>query len=208
MLSIRDIMRASPVMPVIVIDRVEDAVPLAKALVAGGIRVLEVTLRTAAALESIRAIAAGVPDAIVGVGTVTQPAQFAEVKAAGAVFAVTPGLTRELAEAAKTAGVPLLPGVMTPSEVIAARSAGFDAMKLFPAEQAGGLGMIKAMGGPFADVLFCPTGGVTLDSAPKFLALPNVGCVGGSWLVPKDRVASGDWQAITQLAREAAALRA
>jgi 2-dehydro-3-deoxyphosphogluconate aldolase/(4S)-4-hydroxy-2-oxoglutarate aldolase len=201
-------MRASPVMPVIVIDRVEDAVPLAKALVAGGIRVLEVTLRTAAALESIRAIAAGVPDAIVGVGTVTQPAQFAEVKAAGAVFAVTPGLTRELAEAAKTAGVPLLPGVMTPSEVIAARSAGFDAMKLFPAEQAGGLGMIKAMGGPFADVLFCPTGGVTLDSAPKFLALPNVGCVGGSWLVPKDRVASGDWQAITQLAREAAALRA
>jgi 2-dehydro-3-deoxyphosphogluconate aldolase/(4S)-4-hydroxy-2-oxoglutarate aldolase len=206
-MSIRDIMRASPVMPVIVIDRVEDAVPLAKALVAGGIRVLEITLRTAAALDAIRAIAAAVPDAIVGVGTVTQPEQFAQVKAAGAVFAVTPGLTKELADAAKAAGMPLLPGVMTPSEVIAARAAGFDAMKLFPAEQAGGLGMLKALGGPFADVLFCPTGGVTLESAPKFLALPNVGCVGGSWLVPKDRVQGGDWQAITQLAREAAALR-
>lgn len=201
-------MRTSPVMPVIVIDRVEDAVPLARALVAGGIRVLEVTLRTAAALDSIKAIAAAVPDAIVGVGTVTQPEQFAQVKAAGAVFAVTPGLTATLADAAKAAGMPLLPGVMTPSEVIAARAAGFDAMKLFPAEQAGGIGMLKAMAGPFADVLFCPTGGVTLESAPKFLALPNVGCVGGSWLVPKDKVAAGDWAAITQLAKEAAALRA
>lgn len=206
-MSIRDIMRASPVMPVIVIDRVEDAVPLARALVAGGIRVLEVTLRTAAALESIKAIAAAVPDAIVGVGTVTQPEQFAQVKAAGAKFAVTPGFTDTLARAAVEAGMPLLPGVMTPSEVIAARAAGFDAMKLFPAEQAGGIGMLKALGGPFADVLFCPTGGVTLESAPKFLALPNVGCVGGSWLVPKDKVAAGDWNAITQLAKEAAALR-
>lgn len=206
-MNIRDIMRASPVMPVIVIDRVEDAVPLAQALVAGGIRVLEVTLRTAAALESIQAIAAAVPDAIVGVGTVTKPEQFAQVKAAGARFAVTPGLTDELAEAAKAAGIPLLPGVMTPSEVIAALAHGFDAMKLFPAEQAGGLGMLKALGGPFANVLFCPTGGVTLESAPKFLALPNVACVGGSWLVPKDKVAAGEWHVVTQLAREAAALR-
>lgn len=207
MSKIREIMRASPVMPVIVIDRVEDAVPLAQALVAGGIRVLEVTLRTAAALDSIRAIAAAVPEAIVGVGTVTRPAQFAEVKAAGAVFAVTPGLTEELAAAARAADLPLLPGVMTPSEVIAALGWGFDAMKLFPAEQAGGIGMLKALGGPLAEVLFCPTGGVSLESAPKFLALPNVGCVGGSWLVPKDRVAAGDWAAITTLAREAAALR-
>lgn len=207
-MNIRDIMRASPVMPVIVIDRLEDAVPLAQALVAGGIRVLEVTLRTAAALESIQAIAAAVPDAIVGVGTVTKPEQFAQVKAAGARFAVTPGLTDELAEAAKAAGIPLLPGVMTPSEVIAALAHGFDAMKLFPAEQAGGLGMLKALGGPFANVLFCPTGGVTLESAPKFLALPNVACVGGSWLVPKDKVAAGEWHVVTQLAREAAALKA
>lgn len=207
-MNIRDIMRASPVMPVIVIDRVEDAVPLAQALVAGGIRVLEVTLRTAAALESIQAIAAAVPDAIVGVGTVTKPEQFAQVEAAGARFAVTPGLTDELAEAAKAAGMPLLPGVMTPSEVIAALAHGFDAMKLFPAEQAGGLGMLKALGGPFANVLFCPTGGVTLESAPKFLALPNVACVGGSWLVPKDKVAAGEWHVVTQLAREAAALKA
>lgn len=207
-MNIRDIMRASPVMPVIVIDRVEDAVPLARALVEGGIRVLEVTLRTAAALESIKAIAAAVPEAIVGVGTVTRPEQFAEVKAAGARFAVTPGLTDELALAAKAAGIPLLPGVMTPSEVIAALAHGFDAMKLFPAEQAGGLGMLKALGGPFANVLFCPTGGVTLESAPKFLALPNVACVGGSWLVPKDKVAAGEWHVVTQLAREAAALQA
>ncbi len=205
-MNIRDIMRASKVMPVIVIDRIEDAVPLAQALVAGGIRVLEVTLRTPVALAAVRAIAAAVPDAIVGVGTVTRPEQFAEAKAAGAVFAVTPGLTEELAQAAKAAGIALLPGVMTPSEVIAALGWGFDAMKLFPAEQAGGMGMLKAMAGPFADVLFCPTGGVTVESAPRFLALPNVGCVGGSWLVPKDRIAAGDWRAVTQLAREAAAL--
>lgn len=206
-MNIRDIMRASPVMPVIVLDKVEDAVPLAKALVAGGIRVLEVTLRTAAGLASVKAIAAEVPEAIVGVGTVTRPEQFAEAKAAGAVFAVTPGLTEELAQAAKAAGIPLLPGVMTPSEVIAALGWGFDAMKLFPAEQAGGLGMLKAMNGPFSEVLFCPTGGVTLESAPKFLALPNVACVGGSWLVPKDKIAAGEWHVVTQLAREAAALK-
>lgn len=206
-MNIRDIMRASPVMPVIVLDNVEQAVPLARALVAGGIKVLEVTLRTAAGLPSVKAIADAVPEAIVGVGTVTRPEQFAEAKAAGAVFAVTPGLTEELAQAAKAAGIPLLPGVMTPSEVIAALAAGFDAMKLFPAEQAGGLSMIKALGGPFPDVLFCPTGGVSLESAPSFLAQKNIGCVGGSWIVPKDKLASGDWEGITALAREAAALR-
>lgn len=206
-MNIRDIMRASPVMPVIVLEQVEQAVPLARALVAGGIRVLEVTLRTAAAMEAIRAIAAEVPDALVGVGTVTRPEQFAAVKAAGACFAVTPGLTDTLAEAARQAGLPLLPGVMTPSEVIAAQAAGFDAMKLFPAEQAGGLGMLKALGGPFPDVLFCPTGGVTVGTAPAFLALPNVGCVGGSWLVPKAMLEVNDWAGITALAAAAAKLR-
>ncbi|MBV1776925.1 bifunctional 4-hydroxy-2-oxoglutarate aldolase/2-dehydro-3-deoxy-phosphogluconate aldolase [Burkholderiaceae bacterium DAT-1] len=200
-------MRASPVMPVIVLDRVEDAVPLAAALVEGGIRVLEVTLRTAAAMASLEAIAKHVPDAILGVGTVTRPEQFVQVRDAGAVFAVTPGLTPALAEAACAADLPLLPGVMTPSEVMLAREAGFDAMKLFPAEQAGGLAMLKALGGPFADVLFCPTGGVSIESAPQFLALSNVGCVGGSWLAPKAMVQSGDWASITRLAAEAAALR-
>lgn len=206
-MNIREIMRASPVMPVIVLDNVADAVPLARALVAGGIRVLEVTLRTAAGMASIEAISREVPEAIVGVGTVTRPEQFAQVKAAGAQFAVTPGLTTELAQAARQADLPLLPGVMTPSEVIAALAEGFDAMKLFPAEQAGGISMIKAMGGPFPDVLFCPTGGVTVETAPQYLALKNIGCVGGSWLVPKDKLASGDWAGITALAAAAAALR-
>ncbi|MBV8468103.1 MAG: bifunctional 4-hydroxy-2-oxoglutarate aldolase/2-dehydro-3-deoxy-phosphogluconate aldolase [Burkholderiales bacterium] len=206
-MQIRDIMRAAPVMPVIVLDDAGYAVPLAHALVAGGLRVLEVTLRTPAALESVRAIARSVPDAILGVGTVTRGEQFAEARDAGAVFAVTPGLTDDLARAAKAAGMPLLPGVMTPSEVIAARAAGFDALKLFPAEQAGGIGMLKAMAGPFPDVLFCPTGGVTLASAPQYLALPNVACVGGSWVVPKDQIAAGNWGAITELSRQAATLR-
>ncbi|MDK2123949.1 bifunctional 4-hydroxy-2-oxoglutarate aldolase/2-dehydro-3-deoxy-phosphogluconate aldolase [Chitinimonas sp. DQS-5] len=206
-MQIREIMKASPVMPVIVVERVEQAVPLARALVAGGIKVLEVTLRTDAALDAVKRIAAEVPEAIVGVGTVTRPEQFAAAKAAGAAFAVTPGLTSQLANAASGAGLPLLPGVMTPSEVIAARAAGFDAMKLFPAEQAGGIGMLKALAGPFPEVLFCPTGGVTLDLASHYLALANVGCVGGSWLAPKDKLAAGDWAAITRLAAEAAQLR-
>ncbi|KAF0815196.1 KHG/KDPG aldolase [Andreprevotia sp. IGB-42] len=199
-------MRSCPVMPVIVIDDLETAVPLARALVAGGIKVLEVTLRTPVALAAVKAIAESVPEAIVGVGTVVRPEQFAEAKAAGAVFAVTPGLTPKLAAAAREAGIPLLPGVMTPSEVIAALEEGFDALKLFPAEQAGSYGMLKALGGPLPQALFCPTGGVTVESAPKLLALPNVGCVGGSWLCPKDLVAAGDWAGITAIAREAAAL--
>ncbi|HSC79141.1 MAG TPA: bifunctional 4-hydroxy-2-oxoglutarate aldolase/2-dehydro-3-deoxy-phosphogluconate aldolase [Chitinolyticbacter sp.] len=206
-MNIREIMRSCPVMPVLVIEKVEHAVPLAQALVDGGIKVLEVTLRTEAALAAVKAIAEAVPDAIVGVGTVVRPEQFAEAKAAGAKFAVTPGLTEKLAAAARVAGIPLLPGVMTPSEVIAALELGFDALKLFPAEQAGSLGMLKALGGPLPQALFCPTGGVTPESATKLLALPNVGCVGGSWLAPKDKVNAGDWAAITALAREAAALR-
>ena len=203
-----ELMRLGPVIPVIVIDRLEDAVPLARALVEGGVRVLEVTLRTPVALRAIEAIAKAVPGAIVGVGTITRPQDVADAISAGATFGVSPGLTPALADAARAAGLPLLPGVMTPSDVIAARAAGFTEMKFFPAQQAGGVGMLKALGGPFGDVTFCPTGGVTLASAPEFLALPNVACVGGSWLTPKDAVAAGDWARITQLARDVQALAA
>ena len=207
MLTIREIMQISPVMPVLVINREEDAVPLARALVAGGLRVLEITLRTSAALEAIRLIAEQVPDAVVGVGTVTRPEQFAQVKALGAVFAVSPGMTNQLIDAARAAELPFLPGVMTPSDVMRAMEAGLDALKLFPAEQAGGIGMLKALGGPLPEMKFCPTGGVTVTTAPAYLALPNVGCVGGSWIAPADLVRSGNWAAITELARAASALR-
>jgi 2-dehydro-3-deoxyphosphogluconate aldolase/(4S)-4-hydroxy-2-oxoglutarate aldolase len=203
-----ELMRIGPVIPVIVIDELAQAVPLAKALVAGGVKVLEVTLRTPVALEAIRAIAREVEGAIVGVGTISRPEDFAQALDAGARFGVSPGLTPELIDAAKQSSLPLLPGVMTPSDVIAARAAGYAELKLFPAQQAGGIGMLKALGGPFPDVTFCPTGGVTVTSAPEFLALPNVACVGGSWLTPKDAVMAGDWGRITVLAREAAGLRA
>ena len=202
-----ELMRMGPVIPVIIIDELRQAVPLAKALVDGGVRVLEVTLRTPVALDAIRAIASEVKGAIVGVGTISRPADFAGAEAAGAKFGVSPGLTPGLVDSARKSALPLLPGVMTPSDVIAARAAGFTELKLFPAAQAGGMGMLKALGSPFPDVTFCPTGGVTAESAPDFLALPNVACVGGSWLTPKNLVAKGDWSRITQLAREAAALR-
>jgi len=201
-----ELMRTGPVIPVIVIDRLEDAVPLARALVAGGVRVLEVTLRTPVALRAIEAIAGQVEGAIVGVGTLTRPQDFTDAISAGAVFGVSPGLTPALVDAAQASGMPLLPGVMTPSDVIAARAAGFNQLKLFPAQQAGGIGMLKALGGPFPDVTFCPTGGISLATAPEFLALPNVACVGGSWLTPAQAVAAGDWDSITVLAREAARL--
>src|SRR6478609_5519714 len=169
-MTLLDIMRASPVIPVIAIDDIDHAVPLARALVAGGIRVLEVTLRTAHGLPAIRAIAEQVPDAIVGVGTLTQPEEFAQARDAGAVFGVSPGLTPSLIAAAKSSGLPLLPGVMTPSEVLAAREAGFKQLKLFPAVPAGGVGMLNAIAGPIPDVTFCPTGGISIDTAPQFLA--------------------------------------
>jgi 2-dehydro-3-deoxyphosphogluconate aldolase/(4S)-4-hydroxy-2-oxoglutarate aldolase len=204
-MTILDIMRTARVIPVIAIDDPEHAVPLAKALVAGGIRVLEVTLRTAHGLAAIRAMSE-VEGAIVGVGTLTQPAEFAAARDAGAVFGVSPGLTPALIEAARKSGLPLLPGVMTPSEVLAAREAGFRELKLFPAVPAGGVGMLSAIGGPIPDVTFCPTGGISIDSAPQFLALKNVACVGGSWLTPKDALAAGDWARITALAKAAAAL--
>jgi 2-dehydro-3-deoxyphosphogluconate aldolase/(4S)-4-hydroxy-2-oxoglutarate aldolase len=202
-----EVMRTSPVIPVIAIDDISYAVPLAKALVAGGIRVLEVTLRTVHGLPAIRAIAEQVPGAIVGVGTLTQPEEFAAARDAGATFGVSPGLTRALIDAAISSGLPLLPGVMTPSEVMNAREAGFRQLKLFPAVPAGGVGMLNAIAGPLGDVTFCPTGGITEATAPQFLALKNVACVGGSWLTPKDAMQNGDWEHITKLALAASALR-
>ena len=204
--NVLEVMRVGPVIPVIVIEDLAHAVPLARALVAGGVRVLEVTLRTPAALAAIRAIAGEVPEAIVGVGTLTRPEDFTEARDAGARFGVSPGLTLALIEAAWESGLPLLPGVMTPSDVIAARLAGFRELKLFPARQAGGIGMLQALAGPFPDVTFCPTGGIAAKTAPEFLALPNVACVGGSWLTPRDALAAGDWGTVTALARQAAAL--
>lgn len=202
-----DIMRTSAVIPVIAIDDIDHAVPLARALVAGGIRVLEVTLRTVHGLAAIRLIAEQVPEAIVGVGTLTQPEEFTAARDAGAVFGVSPGLTATLIAAAKSSGLPLLPGVMTPSEVMAAREQGFRQLKLFPAMQAGGVGMLNAISGPLGDIMFCPTGGISVETAPQFLALKNVACVGGSWLTPKDAMLAGDWARITALATAASALK-
>lgn len=206
-MNVLEVMRIGPVIPVIVIDELAQAVPLAQALVAGGVRVLEVTLRTAAGLAAIRAIAREVPDAIVGVGTLTTREDFAAARDAGAQFGVSPGLTPALVEGARESGLPLLPGVMTPSDVIAARAAGFRQLKLFPAQQAGGIGMLRALSGPFPDVTFCPTGGISEETAPQFLAVANVACVGGSWLTPRPAVQSNDWAQITQLAVRAAALK-
>jgi 2-dehydro-3-deoxyphosphogluconate aldolase/(4S)-4-hydroxy-2-oxoglutarate aldolase len=206
-MNILQIMNAGPVIAVIVVDRLQDAVPLARALVAGGVRVLELTLRTPVALQALSAIAHEVEGAIVGVGTLTRALDFEQSIEAGALFGVSPGLTPELIAAARDSGLPLLPGVMTPSELIAARAAGFNELKLFPAQQAGGIGMLKALGGPFPDVSFCPTGGISAATAADYLALPNVACVGGSWLTPRDAVAAGDWPRITALARGTAALR-
>jgi 2-dehydro-3-deoxyphosphogluconate aldolase/(4S)-4-hydroxy-2-oxoglutarate aldolase len=205
--NVLDIMRLSPVIPVIVIEDPAHAVPLAKALVAGGIRVLEITLRTEYGLAAVRAIAEEVPEAIVGVGTLTLPREFTAARDAGAVFGVSPGLTGTLIAAARSSGLPLLPGVMTPTEVMHAHEAGFRQMKLFPAVPAGGIGMLNGISGPLGDVMFCPTGGISQENAPQFLALKNVVCVGGSWLTPKDALQDGDWARITALAVAASALR-
>ncbi|MES2934073.1 MAG: bifunctional 4-hydroxy-2-oxoglutarate aldolase/2-dehydro-3-deoxy-phosphogluconate aldolase [Pseudomonadota bacterium] len=200
-------MRTSAVIPVIAIDDLAHAVPLAKALVAGGIRVLEITLRTVHGLPAMKLISEQVPGAIVGVGTLTQPEEFAASRDAGAVFGVSPGLTDKLIAAAKASGLPLLPGVMTPSEVMIAREAGFRQLKLFPAVPAGGIGMLNGIGGPLPDIMFCPTGGISQENAPQFLALKNVACVGGSWLTPKDAILAGDWAKITAIAAAASGLR-
>lgn len=201
-------MQDAPVIPVIVLNDVAHAVPMARALLAGGIRMLEVTLRTPQALACIEAIAKAVPEAVVGAGTLRSKADAQAAANAGARFAVSPGYTSALGSACRDLGLPLLPGVATGGEIMAAQEDGFSALKFFPALQAGGSAMLKAWSGPFFDVKFCPTGGISLQNAPEFLALPNVLCVGGSWLVPADAMVQGDWARITNLAREAVALRA
>jgi 2-dehydro-3-deoxyphosphogluconate aldolase/(4S)-4-hydroxy-2-oxoglutarate aldolase len=197
-----------PVIPVIVIERLQDAVPLAQALVAGGVKVLEVTLRTAAALPAMEAIAKAVPEAVLGAGTLRTAADAAAAKNAGCVFGVSPGFTERLSAACHDVDLPLLPGVASASEVMRANDAGHRFLKLFPATAVGGVALLKGLAGPFPDVTFCPTGGISLKTAPEFLGLPNVRVCGGSWLTPADAIAAGDWARITQLAREAQALRA
>ena len=201
------VMQDAPVIPVIVLNDVAHAVPMARALLAGGIRMLEVTLRTPQALACIEAIAKAVPEAVVGAGTLRSKADAQAAANAGARFGVSAGYTSALGSACRDLGLPLLPGVATGGEIMAAQEEGFSALKFFPALQAGGSAMLKAWSGPFFDVKFCPTGGISLQNAPEFLALPNVLCVGGSWLVPADAMAQGDWARITHLAREAVGLR-
>ncbi|WP_067818414.1 bifunctional 4-hydroxy-2-oxoglutarate aldolase/2-dehydro-3-deoxy-phosphogluconate aldolase [Actinomadura kijaniata] len=197
----------APVVPVVVIDDADAAVPLAAALVAGGLPVIEVTLRTPAALAAIERIAARVPDAVVGAGTIVRPRDAADAAAAGSRFLVSPGCTPALREAMTATGLPFLPGVSSASEAMALLEHGITAQKFFPAEAAGGTAYLKSLGGPLPGVRFCPTGGITPATAPDYLALPNVGCVGGSWLTPADAVKNGDWDRIRALAAEAAALR-
>ena len=196
-----------PVIPVIVLQRLEHAVPMARALVAGGVRVLEVTLRTPVALACMAAIAREVPEAIVGAGTLRSAADVRAARDAGCQFGVSPGYTAAIGSACREVGLPLLPGVATAGEVMAANADGLSFLKFFPATAAGGVPMLKALAGPFPDVVFCPTGGITVETAPQFLALANVKVCGGSWLTPADALERGDWARITELARQASALR-
>ena len=201
----KDVLNAGPVMPVMVIQNLDDAVPLAKALVAGGIKVLEITLRTPIALDAIRLISQEVKDAIVGAGTITTPEQLQAAEEAGAVFAISPGLTPTLLAAAKAGNIALIPGISTLSELMLGMEYGLDHFKFFPAEAAGGIPMLKAIAGPIPQVTFCPTGGISPENYSAYLALSNVACVGGSWLVPADAVKSKDWAKVTELARLAIA---
>lgn len=196
-----------PVIPVIVLHRLDDAVPLAEALLAGGVRVLEITLRTPVALQCMEAIARALPDAIVGAGTIRTAADARAAKQAGCRFGVSPGYGIEIAQLCRAIGLPLLPGVASASEVMAASATGHTFVKFFPASAAGGVPMLKALAGPFPDVVFCPTGGISFETAPQYLALPNVKVVGGSWLTPADAIEARDWARITGLARQAQALR-
>ncbi|MEA3174963.1 MAG: 2-dehydro-3-deoxyphosphogluconate aldolase / (4S)-4-hydroxy-2-oxoglutarate aldolase [Gammaproteobacteria bacterium] len=206
-MNIREIVSQSAVIPVLTVNDLAHAVPLARALVAGGLRVLEITLRTAAALGCVQAIRNALPDAVIGVGTLTRPVDFAAAGKVGAQFGVTPGLTPELAAAARGVRFPLLPGVMTPTEVIAARHAGFDTLKFFPAEQAGGVATLRALGALFPELIFCPTGGITRANFADYLSLSNVASVGGSWVAPQEMINASDWNGIETLAREAATLK-
>ncbi len=197
----------APVIPVVVLEDAADAVPLARALVAGGLSAIEVTLRTPAALDAIRAIADEVPDAVVGAGTLLNPEQVAAARAAGARFLVSPGWSPRLLGALRDSGLPFLPGVSTASEVVTLLDEGVTELKFFPAAAAGGTAYLKALAAPLPQARFCPTGGITLASAPGYLALPNVGCVGGTWMLPADALTAKDWARIERLAHEAAALR-
>jgi Entner-Doudoroff aldolase len=208
MKSTLDLLAYGPVIPVIVLQREADAVPLAEALVAGGVRVLEVTLRTPVALRCMEAIARAVPQAIVGAGTIRSVADARAAKDAGCQYGVSPGYTAAVGQACRDLQLPLLPGVASASEIMSAQADGLSFLKFFPATAIGGIPLLKALAGPFPDVVFCPTGGVTPQTAPQFLALPNVKVCGGSWLTPQDAVDAGDWSRITRLAREAGQLRA
>ncbi len=200
-------LKLQPVVPVLVIDDVKSAVPLARALVAGGLKAIEITMRTPAALDAIRAVADEVEGAVTGAGTILNPQQWDQAVAAGSQFIVSPGTTRRLLDHVRDSPVPLLPGSATASEVMALRDEGYKVLKFFPAEQAGGAAMLKAFSSPLAGTLFCPTGGISLGNAKDYLSLPNVVCVGGSWVAPKALVEAGDWAGITRLAMEACALR-
>ena len=202
-MSFEELLGSTRVVPVITIDDAGSAVPLAEALVAGGLQVLEITLRTEAGLESISRIAAEVPDTVVGAGTVTTPQQLLDARNAGARFIVSPGCTDSLAHAAAEAGGAFLPGAVTASEVLRLLELGISLMKFFPAETSGGIAALKALGAPFPQVRFCPTGGIDLERAPDYLALANVVCIGGSWMVPANLIEQRDWKAITALAAEA-----
>lgn len=201
------VLKLQPVVPVLIVEDAASAVPLARALVAGGLKAIEITLRTPAALEAIRAVADEVEGAVAGAGTILNAAQFEAAVEAGSRFVVSPGTTQELIDAAADSDVPLLPGVATASEAMGLREEGYEVLKFFPAEQAGGAAYLKALSSPLAGTLFCPTGGISLQNARDYLSLPNVVCVGGSWVAPKDLVARGDWAGITRLAAEAAALK-
>lgn len=206
-MDIAAIAARAPVIPVLTIESREAALPLARALVKGGLPVLEITLRTGVALDALKAIAAEVPDAMVGAGTVLDAAQLEQVQRAGARFAVSPGCTPALAAAARAAGLPFLPGVQTVSEAMALAEQGFRVLKFFPADSAGGVAWLKAVAAPLAGIGFCPTGGVSAETAPAYLALANVVCVGGSWVAPRAAVASGDWATVERLAAAASALK-
>ena len=201
----QDIFKRSPIVPVMVINKIEDAVPLARALVAGGISVLEVTLRTPCALEAIAKIAKEVPEALVGAGTILNEAQLQQAVDAGAQFVITPGATTDLLKAAMAGTVPLIPGVASISEVMAGMELGYTNFKFFPAEASGGVNALKAFSGPLANIRFCPTGGITPSSYKDYLALSNVDCIGGSWIAPTDAMEQGDWERITKLCKDAIA---
>ncbi len=201
--SAQDVFATSPVVPVLVIKKLEHAVPLAKALIAGGINILEVTLRTPVALEAIELIAKELPDAMIGAGTVTNAEQLQQVTDVGAKFAISPGMTAELLAAGQAGSIALIPGISSTSDLMRARDAGYTHLKFFPAEAVGGVKAIKSIAGPFPDMVFCPTGGISLSNYHDYLALPNIHCVGGSWLAPDALMDAGDWDAITQLAKEA-----